>query len=98
MGRLLTPDEATAFNAAIDALNAAIAAGLSQVPNTQFVSVVEKFAGHELGTADPWFTPLVLDQTDPASLFNLHPNATGYALGYYPAIMSQVKPAQPPRH
>ena len=95
---ILSPEEAAAFNAAIDALNAAIAAGLGPVANTQFVSVVEKFAGHELGTADPWFTPLVLDPNDPGSLFNLHPNATGYARGYYPAIVSQVKPAQLPRH
>lgn len=94
---LLTLEEAAAFNMAIDGLNAAIAAGVAAVPNTQYVSVVEKFTGHELGTADPWITPLVLDPTNPAALFNLHPNATGYALGYYPAIVSKVKPAQLPR-
>ena len=95
---VLSLDEAAALNTAIDALNAAIAAGVSSVPNAQYVSVVEKFAGHELGTADPWVTPLVLDETDPRSLFNLHPTGTGYARGYYPAYVSAVKPAQLPRH
>lgn len=90
----LTNDEAVALDAAIDALNSAIAAGLPRGSNTQFVDVATKFIGHELGSSDPWITPLVLVPGAPGYDVNLHPTATGYAEGYFPAVVSQVKPAQ----
>lgn len=90
----LTNDEAVALNLAADALNDAIEAGLGGVQNARFIDVVPKFDGHELGSSDPWITPLVLDQSNPGFIFNLHPTATGYAKGYFPAVVSQANPAQ----
>ncbi|WP_413248547.1 SGNH/GDSL hydrolase family protein [Sinomonas flava] len=98
-GGFLTAEEVTALNGAADALNTAIETGLAEaaesgVANTQFITVVSKFAGHEIGSYDSWMTPLVLSEALPGYIFNLHPNATGYLEGYYPAVVSQVKPSQ----
>ncbi|MDQ4492012.1 SGNH/GDSL hydrolase family protein [Sinomonas sp. ASV486] len=93
----LTNDEAVALNEAADALNSSIKDGLKGVKNAQFANVVPKFDGHELGSSAPWITPLVLNPADPGYIFNLHPTATGYAEGYYPVAVRQVKPAQIPQ-
>ena len=93
-GGFLTPDEVTTLNTAADRLNTAIANGLTGLSNAQFVGVVDKFAGHEIGSADSWMNPLILDPNSPAAAFNLHPNVTGYTEGYFSAVNSQVKTSQ----
>lgn len=76
-----------AFNSATDALNTvirqqAVAEGFT------YVDVVDKFEGHGLGSPDPWIT-FTAGAAD-----NLHPTATGYKSGYFPAVRSSVNLAQ----
>ena len=77
---LLSVEAQSLFNAGTDALNALVA---GQVGDGTFVDVTAAFAGHGIGSADPW----ILDVTDP---FALHPNAAGYREGYFAAITSAV--------
>ena len=68
------------FNAGTDALNALIAA---EVSDGTFVDVTEVFTGHAIGSADPW---IIFD----GGPFDLHPNAAGYRDGYFAAITAAV--------
>ncbi|MFF2605435.1 SGNH/GDSL hydrolase family protein [Arthrobacter koreensis] len=79
---LLTAEAAGLFNAGTDALNAVLAA---QLPDRRsaYVDVVDEFAGHGVGSADPW----IIFERGP---FDLHPNATGYRDGYLAAITADV--------
>ncbi|MFJ7751442.1 SGNH/GDSL hydrolase family protein [Arthrobacter sp. NPDC097144] len=77
---ILSVEAQNLFNAGTDALNAVVA---GQVGDGTFVDVTAAFAGHGIGSADPW----ILDITDP---FALHPTATGYSEGYFAAITSAV--------
>jgi lysophospholipase L1-like esterase len=92
---LLTPANQQLINTAVDRLNivlaqaAATAAG--QGAKTQYVDAASKFVGHEANSLDPW---LSFDPANPTADSNFHPNATGYANGYLPAVMSQLKPGQ----
>ena len=76
---LLTPEAAALFHAGTDALNAVIAGQLPE--GAVFVDVVENFAGHGIGSADPW----ILLEGGP---YDLHPNAAGYEQGYLPAVLA----------
>ena len=77
------------FNAGTDALNAVVAAQVGE--DGTFVDVTEVFAGHGIGSADPWI--LSLNES-----FSLHPNAAGYREGYFAAITESVELLNPDRH
>lgn len=79
---LLSPEAAALFNDGTDALNAVLAAQLPDRRST-YVDVVDEFAGHGIGSADPW----IIYANSP---FDLHPNATGYREGYLAAITADV--------
>ncbi|GAB3278873.1 SGNH family lipase [Sinomonas notoginsengisoli] len=90
-GGVLSPAAATVAAAATDQFNA-ILADKARAAGATFVDVTAKFDGHEIGSSDPWIN--MVPPTSPLAPFNLHPTATGYANGYYPAMVSQIKPAQ----
>ncbi len=77
---ILSVEAQSLFNAGTDALNALVA---GQVGDGTFVDVTAAFAGHGIGSADPW----ILDLNSP---FALHPNAAGYRDGYFTAITAAV--------
>nr|WP_231715214.1 SGNH/GDSL hydrolase family protein [Arthrobacter gengyunqii] len=76
---LLSVEAQTLFNAGTDALNAVVA---GQVGDGTFVDVTEAFAGHGIGSPDPW---ILADGP-----FALHPTAAGYSEGYFAAITAAV--------
>lgn len=76
-----------ALNAGTDTLNALIRAQ-AKAHGFVFVDLVPKFAGHGLGSPDPWIT------FQPGAIDNLHPTAEGYRSGYFPAVRSSVNLAQ----
>ncbi|MBD8044467.1 SGNH/GDSL hydrolase family protein [Arthrobacter sp. Sa2BUA2] len=77
----LSPPAQALFNEGTDKLNAVLAAQLGR--GSTFVDVVDEFAGHGVGSADPW---IIFD----GGPFDLHPNATGYQDGYLAAITADV--------
>ncbi|MDN3481865.1 SGNH/GDSL hydrolase family protein [Arthrobacter sp. APC 3897] len=77
---ILSTEAQNLFNAGTDALNDVVA---GQVGDGTFVDVTDAFAGHGIGSADPW----ILNVTDP---YALHPTATGYSEGYFAAITAAV--------
>ncbi|WP_341358257.1 SGNH/GDSL hydrolase family protein [Georgenia sp. M64] len=83
---LMTAERAVEINALTDALNAALKAAVESQGAT-FVDVTDRFAGHGLGSADPW---IALDLQNPTDPNNLHPTVDGYLEGYRPALMSEV--------
>jgi lysophospholipase L1-like esterase len=75
------------MNASADLLNATI--GYSALVNrVKYVGVTGQFAGHGIGSADPWIVApcnlLVPCSTNPFDPF--HPTATGYSKGYAAAL------------
>ncbi|MBO0897429.1 SGNH/GDSL hydrolase family protein [Arthrobacter sunyaminii] len=76
---ILSIEAQNLFNAGTDALNAVVA---GQVGDGTFVDVTEAFAGHGIGSPDPW---ILADGP-----FALHPTATGYSEGYFAAITAAV--------
>jgi lysophospholipase L1-like esterase len=76
------------FNAATDTLNGVIASKAAAA-GFQYVDVVDEFAGHGIGAPDPWITFTGFRASD-----DLHPTATGYRQGYFPAVRSEVNLAQ----
>jgi len=89
----LTPQQALAaksMNTAADLLNATIA--LSALTNrVGFVGVTERFAGHGIGSADPWIVaPAGLCNQavncSPSAADAFHPTAAGYSGGYAEAL------------
>lgn len=83
---LITAKRATQLNQLTDLMNLSLAAS-TRGTSAQFVSVTSRFKGHGIGSPTSWvyFNPM-----DPADPFNLHPTATGYQLGYYPALKARV--------
>jgi lysophospholipase L1-like esterase len=77
----------TAFNTATDSINAVIRQQ-AEAAGFTYVDLVGKFEGHGLGSPDPWIT------FTPGAEDNLHPTATGYRSGYFPAVRSSVNLAQ----
>ena len=81
---------AKSMNTAADLLNATIA--LSALTNrVGFVGVTERFAGHGIGSADPWIVaPAGLCNQavncSPSAADAFHPTAAGYSGGYAEAL------------
>ncbi len=69
-----------------DRLNAGLRhAAVSQ--GALFADVSRRFAGHGVGSTEPW---IFFDPTDPTRPDTLHPTSEGYLRGYYPAVVSAV--------
>lgn len=77
------PDPALAFavNSLTLMLNTVIQ-NVAEANGAIYVDVTGAFAGHGIGSNDPWFN---FDPTNPFDPENLHPNAAGYA-AYYTAL------------
>ena len=70
------------INALTDLLNASILAAATAA-GVQYVDVTAAFAGHGIGSAEPWIN------FDPASGFtseDFHPNTLGYRFGYFESL------------
>ncbi|WP_369045248.1 SGNH/GDSL hydrolase family protein [Sinomonas sp. P10A9] len=91
-GGVMSAAAAAVFDAATTTLNETLAKKVGAADHAMFVDVTAKFTGHEVGSSDSWFA--LFAPSDPRSRFNLHPTTTGYAEGYFPAMVSQIKPAQ----
>ncbi|MBB2995769.1 GDSL-type esterase/lipase family protein [Paeniglutamicibacter cryotolerans] len=83
---LITAKRAKQLNNLADLLNLSLAAA-THGTSAQFVSVSSRFQGHGIGSPTSW---LYLNPANPTDSFNLHPTATGYLLGYYPALKSRI--------
>lgn len=86
-GGVMSAAAAAVFDNGTDELNKLLA-GRARSAGAQFVDVTPKFNGHEIGSSDSWFN------LGPYADFNFHPTAQGYTQGYYPAMVSQIKPAR----
>lgn len=78
-------------NSAVEGLNLSIAtAAFNAVvlfdAEVQYVDVAGAFAGHGIGSADPWINFNPANLADPA---NFHPNGEGYRHGYYASLVNQ---------
>lgn len=82
----MAPERAGQLNVLTDELNAALRAAV-EAEGAAFVDVTERFAGHGLGSGEPWIN---LDLGNPAHSGNLHPNRDGYLSGYLPALMDEL--------
>jgi lysophospholipase L1-like esterase len=83
-------------NAAVDALNKAIADAV-KLSRTKavFVDVTQRFLGHAVNSPEPWI--VLAPPVPPSTLLpdaNFHPNAAGHQ-AYAAALLSSVVPAQP---
>lgn len=72
-------------NPMVNGLNQVIA-GVALNTRSSYVDVTQPFAGHEIGSAEPWINFNVANVLDPA---NFHPNSDGYRQGYYGALITQ---------
>src|SRR6478609_9502476 len=86
-GGVMSAAAAAVFDKGTDQLNAVLA-GKARGAGAQFVDVAPKFNGHEIGSSDSWFN------LGPYTDFNFHPTTDGYSQGYYPAMVSAIKPSQ----
>ena len=75
------PALAFAVNSLTLMLNTVIE-NVAEANDAIYVDVTGAFAGHGIGSADPWFT---FDPTNPFDPENLHPTAAGY-MAYYTAL------------
>ncbi|WP_309108945.1 SGNH/GDSL hydrolase family protein [Arthrobacter sp.] len=77
------PDPGLAFavNSLTVMLNMVIE-NVAEAKDATYVDVTGAFAGHGVGSGDPWFN---FDPTNPFDPENLHPNAAGY-VAYYTAL------------
>jgi lysophospholipase L1-like esterase len=77
-------DMVASLNAATTAMNATIQGAVSLAgQNFLFVDVTSAFAGHGIGSADPWINSAGADA--------LHPNAAGY-IAYKNALQAVLSP------
>jgi lysophospholipase L1-like esterase len=90
-GGVMSPAAAAVFDQGVDTLNSTLS-GKAESAGATFLSVTDKFTGHEVGSSDSWFN--LFAPTDPRSTFNFHPTTTGYLGGYFATMVSQLKPAQ----
>lgn len=67
------------------ALNQVIA-GVAAATGSQYVDVTAAFAGHGVGSVDPWINFYPDNPLDPT---NFHPNGEGYRHGYFASLASQ---------
>jgi len=84
----ITDEAAEVFNKGTDTLNKVIEKAARTSPGTVYVDVTDEFAGHGFGSADSWF---VFNPANPLDGVSFHPTATGYAEGYYPAVIREAK-------
>jgi lysophospholipase L1-like esterase len=84
---VLADKAAEEFNKGTDTLNKIIEKAAKKSPGTVYVDVTDEFAGHGVGSPDSWF---VLNG-NPLDGESFHPTATGYAKGYYPAVVREAK-------
>ncbi|GAB3534737.1 SGNH/GDSL hydrolase family protein [Arthrobacter tecti] len=80
---VLTPEDQQLFNDGTDALNDVIRAA-AKTAGVKYVDLTKRFAGHGLGSPQPWFTA-------GTALDGLHPNAKGYKNGYLHEVKKVVK-------
>jgi hypothetical protein len=64
-------------------LNRVIRKAAKQVPGTVYVDVTDEFDGHGIGSPASWIHL-------PGSDASFHPNETGYAKGYYRAVVREA--------
>jgi lysophospholipase L1-like esterase len=88
----ITDEAARAFNNGTDTLNKVIRDAAKKFRGTVYVDVTDEFAGHGLGSpsfgsGDSWF---VFNPADPLDGLSFHPTETGYAQGYYPAVINEA--------
>lgn len=83
----LTDEAAEVFNDGTDTLNKVMRKAAKQVRGTVYVDVSDEFEGHGIGSPYPW----IIFNGDLSDSANFHPNATGYAKGYYRAVASEVR-------
>jgi lysophospholipase L1-like esterase len=84
---VLADKAAEEFNKGTDTLNKIIEKAAKKSPGTVYVDVTDEFDGHGVGSPDSWF---VLN-ANPLDGVSFHPTATGYAEGYYPAVIREAK-------
>lgn len=75
------------FNAGTDTLNKVIR-NAAKSSGAVFVDVTDDFAGHGIGSEDPWIN---FNPADPLFGTNFHPTAEGYELGYAAAVVEEVE-------
>lgn len=83
-------ENAEIFNAGTDSLNRVIR-NAAKASGAVYVDVTDDFAGHGIGSSEPWinFNPL-----DPWLGTNFHPTVTGYTEGYAAAVVEEVELAE----
>jgi lysophospholipase L1-like esterase len=84
----IASNAAKAFNNGTDTLNKVIKAAAHKSSGTVYVDVTDELAGHGFGSPDSWFT---FNPTNPLDGVSFHPTATGYAQGYYPAVIREAE-------
>ena len=84
----IADEAAKVFNKGTDTLNKVIEKAAKKSPGTVYVDVTDEFAGHGFGSPDSWFT---FNPANPLDGVSFHPTATGYAKGYYPAVIREAK-------
>ncbi len=82
----ISPGRALQLNRMTDQLNAALRHA-AEASGATFVDVTDRFAGHGLGSEDPWIN---LDMDNLGATGNLHPNRHGYLSGYLPALLEEL--------
>jgi lysophospholipase L1-like esterase len=79
----ITDEAAELFNKGTDTLNEVIEKAAKQVRGTVYVDVTDEFEGHGIGSPASWIHL-------PGSDASFHPNETGYAKGYYRAVVREA--------
>ncbi|SLK00085.1 SGNH/GDSL hydrolase family protein [Arthrobacter sp. P2b] len=79
----ITDEAAKVFNKGTDTLNKVIRKAARQVSGTVYVDVTDEFDGHGIGSPAPWIHL-------PGSDAGFHPTQTGYAKGYYRAVVREA--------
>lgn len=75
------------FNAGTDTLNKVIR-NAAKSSGAVYVEVTGDFAGHGIGSSEPWIN---FNPADPTFGSNFHPTAEGYAKGYAAAVVEEVE-------
>jgi lysophospholipase L1-like esterase len=83
----ITDEAAKAFNNGTNTLNKVIRNTAKKFAGTVYVDVTDEFAGHGFGSPNSWF---VFNPANPLDGVSFHPTATGYAQGYYPAVIREA--------
>jgi lysophospholipase L1-like esterase len=84
----IADEAAKVFNKGTDTLNKVIEEAAKKSPGTVYVDVTDEFAGHGFGSPDSWFA---FNPANPFDGVSFHPTATGYAEGYYPAVIREAE-------